>query len=78
MTFFEENEGTLDRTSGNGVLSFVNETKSPPTTPTTMSNNEAKITGRKALNGDSRNKNLGRANKRRANKATRRAGKVAL
>tara|TARA_R110000737_G_scaffold47134_1_gene67012 strand:+ start:2880 stop:3008 length:129 start_codon:yes stop_codon:yes gene_type:complete len=42
-----------------------------------MSNKEAKITGRLALNGDGRRKHLGKA-KRAANKATRRAGKVTL
>ena len=34
-----------------------------------------KITGRRALNGDSRKKHLRRAAKRRANKASRRAAK---
>ena len=40
-----------------------------------MTTKENKITGRKALNGDSRRKHLRRDAKRRANKAARKAAR---
>tara|TARA_R110000850_G_scaffold272752_3_gene408273 strand:+ start:11059 stop:11379 length:321 start_codon:yes stop_codon:yes gene_type:complete len=49
VTFYGENEGTLDRTLDSGVFSGVNETKSPPTT--TMFN--ATITN-ETFNGNTR------------------------
>lgn len=40
-----------------------------------MTNREAKITGRRALNGDGRARRLTKDARRRANKATRRAAR---